>query len=377
MEKNMAWKEKDIMVLRYEFVSKAQESNANISRLCREYGISRQIAYKWLQRYKEDGILGLENRSKRPSRMPSRLEDSTIQLVLSAREEFPEWGAKKIVQSLANRGHEKLPSIATANRILKRYDKITPAESEKRKPWIRFEREEPNELWQMDFKGFFALDEGNCHPLTILDDCSRYSICLKACLSEDEVSVRRALEEAFHNYGLPIAMTMDNGSPWKGYPKQRLSSLTVWLMRMGIKVGHSRPCHPQTQGKLERFHQSFKKEVLKYHNFQDIVEAQNNFNAWQYLYNYVRPHEALNLKCPGDKYKRSSREYTTKLEPIEYLVGDEVKKVGQNGEVSFKGKRYYIGGHLRGENIAFRPRKNDEWDIYYVNTRISGVTKNV
>ena len=373
----MAWKEKDVMVLRYEFITKAQETDANISQLCRDYGISRQIAYKWLQRYKEEGLLGLEDRSKRPSHMPSRLEDTTIQLVLLARDEFPEWGAKKLIQVLANRGHEKLPSIATANRILKRHDKINLSESEKRKPWIRFEREEPNELWQMDFKGFFALDEGNCHPLTILDDCSRYSICLKACLSEDEVSVRCALEEAFYSHGLPIAMTMDNGSPWKGYPKQRLSSLTVWLMRMGIKVGHSRPCHPQTQGKLERFHQSLKKEVLKYHNFQNIADAQHHFDAWQYLYNHVRPHEALNLKCPGEKYKKSLREYKTKLEPIDYLTGDEVKKVGQNGEVRFKGKRYYIGGHLKGENVAFRPRKSGEWDIYYVNTRISGIARNV
>jgi transposase len=117
MEENMAWKEKDIMVLRYEFITKAQEPEANISQLCREYGISRQIAYKWLQRYKEDGILGLETRSKRPSHMPSRLEDSIIQLVLSAREEFPEWGAKKIVQFLVNRGHEKLPSTATPGTI--------------------------------------------------------------------------------------------------------------------------------------------------------------------------------------------------------------------------------------------------------------------
>jgi transposase InsO family protein len=309
--------------------------------------------------------------------MPSRLGDDIIQLVLSVRSEFPEWGAKKIIQFLANKGYQRLPSIATANRILNRNGKISAAESEKRKPWIRFEREEPNELWQMDFKGFFALEEGSCHPLTILDDCSRYSICLKACLSEDEISVRRALEEAFYNYGLPIAMTMDNGSPWKGYPKQRLSSLTVWLMRIGIKVGHSRPCHPQTQGKLERFHQSLKKEVLKYHNFQDIVDAQNNFNAWQYIYNYVRPHEALNLKCPGERYQRSPREYTTKLKPIEYLVDDEVRKVGQNGEVFFKGKRCYIGGHLRGENIAFRPRRDEGWDIYYVNTRVGGVGQNV
>lgn len=369
----MSWKEKDIVMLRHEFVTKALEPSANISKLCKEYGISRDIAYKWLNRYKEEGLLGLSDRSKRPSHMPSKLDDSIVQLVLAVKEEFPEWGAKKIVQTLANQGHS-FPSIATTNRILQRHNKINIAESEKRKPFIRFEREFPNELWQMDFKGYIPLDKGNCYPLTILDDCSRYSICIKACISENELSVREALEDAFHENGLPAAMTMDNGSPWKGYPKQRLSSLTVWLMRLGIKVSHSRPGHPQTQGKLERFHQSFKKEVLKYHNFQSLEEAQDSFNAWRYIYNHIRPHEALGLQYPAQKYCKSPREYRPELPVINYEVGDVVRQVGYNGEVSFKGKRCYIGGHLRGEKIAFRPRNEEEWDIYYFKTRLGGLT---
>lgn len=373
----MPWNNKELMTLRKEFVAEVLKKAKSISQLCRDYKISRPTAYKWLKRYSEDGLIGLSDRSSRPYCMPSKVEDIFVELILSERDKHPEWGAKKLRQRLIKTGHKDLPSIASFNRILVRQDKINPIESVKRQQFIRFEREEPNELWQMDFKGHFSVIEGECHPLTILDDCSRYSICLKACASENEGSVRRALEEAFHQYGLPEAMTMDNGSPWKGYPSQRLSNLTVWLMRLGIKVGHSRPNHPQTQGKAERFHRTFKAEVLKFHNFQDLLDAQKHFDDWREIYNYERPHEALAMQCPGERYEYSKRAYVEKLEPIEYLEKDEVKKVGSNGEIFFRGKRCYIGRHLRDEFVAVRYRKEGAWDIYYVNSRIGGFSEKV
>ena len=368
----MPWKEKGIMSLREEFVAKALDKASSISRLCKEYNVSRPTAYKWLNRYTEEGILGLQNRSRRPCHMPTKIRDNFVKLIVLYRNKYPAWGAKKLRQVLVNEGYKNLPSISTFNRILHEQNKISSVESDKRKSFIRFERLNPNELWQMDFKGFFSTTKGQCHPLTILDDCSRYSICLKACASENEQVVRDGLEASFRQYGLPDAMTMDNGSPWKGYPGQRLSNLTVWLMRIGIKVSHSRPYHPQTQGKDERFHRSFKEEVLKYHNFQSLEEAQLHFNEWRKIYNEIRPHEALDMLCPAQRYRHSKRAYTQRLPSIEYLPGDEVKKVGSNGEICFKGKRAYVGGHLRGEYVALRNRKNDEWDIYYVNSRICG-----
>lgn len=373
----MPWKNEGIMSLREEFVVKAREKTKSISQLCREYTISRCTAYKWINRYAEEGLLGLNDRSKRPCHMPSRVTGDFMDLILSTRDQYPAWGAKKLRQVLFNAGHQELPSIASFNRILYRENRVVSMESDKRKRFIRFERQNPNELWQMDFKGFFALDEGECHPLTILDDCSRYSICLKSCSSENEVTVREGLKEAFRKYGLPEAMTMDNGSPWKGYPKQRLSNLTVWLMRLGIRVGHSRPNHPQTQGKDERFHRSFKEEVLKYHNFKNLADAQRQFDEWRHIYNHIRPHEALAMKCPAQRYRRSERPYEEKLLPIEYLPGDQVKKVGNNGEICFLGNRLYVGGHLKGECVALRQEKSDRWDIYYVNSRVGSFTPKV
>lgn len=366
----MSWKAKGIMSLREEFIIKAQEKSISFSRLCREYGISRKTAYKWLRRYSEEGILGLQDRDRRPSYMPLKTRDRFFDLVITLRNKYPAWGAKKLRQVLLNEGQSDLPSLSTFNRILKEGDQITSIDSDKRKAYIRFEREKPNELWQMDFKGHFPVPDSKCHPLTILDDCSRYAICLKACASENEELVRNGLEEAFRKYGLPDAMTMDNGSPWKGYPGQRLSRLTVWLMRLGIKISHSRPRHPQTQGKDERFHRTFKEEVLKYHNFQSLLSAQQHFDEWKDLYNNIRPHEALNMLCPVQKYRISSRAYNENLPPIDYLPGDEVKKVDSNGVICFQGRCYQVGRPLRGENVALRLVKENEWDIYYVNSRL-------
>lgn len=366
----MPWNTKGIMSLREEFIIRVQEDLTSISHLCREYGISRKTAYKWLKRYSEEGILGLEDRSKRPCCMPSKSRDQFFDLIISTRNKYPAWGAKKLRQILLNEGHIELPSLSTFNRILQEGGQFSTTNSEKRKAYIRFERDKPNELWQMDFKGHFPTPESECHPLTILDDCSRYAICLKACASENEEVVRSGLEEAFRKYGLPDAMTMDNGSPWKGYPGQRLSRLTVWLMRLGIKISHSRPRHPQTQGKDERFHRTFKEEVLKYHNFQSLSKAQEHFDEWKELYNTVRPHEALNMLCPAEKYRVSSKTFNEKLPLIEYLPEDVVVKVASNGVICFQGRLYQVGKPLRGEYVALRSVKDKEWDIYYLNSRL-------
>jgi transposase InsO family protein len=373
----MPWDNRGLMTLREEFVQRAKQNSATITELCRIYKISRKTAYKWIHRYESEGFLGLNNRSRRPTHMPLRTRTEHVELVISTRDRHPSWGAKKLRRVLINAGHQDLPSTASFNRILHRHNRISPVESKKREHFIRFEREHPNELWQMDFKGHFSLKEGRCHPLTILDDSSRYSICLKACNAESEAAVREALEESFNRYGLPDAMTMDNGSPWKGNPTNRLSKLTVWLMRLGIKVSHSRLYHPQTQGKDERFHRSFKEEVLKYHNFQDLLDAQEKFDEWRYLYNNRRPHEALGMLCPVQKYACSKKPFPQKLSPVEYNSGDELRVVKRGGEIPFKGQYYYVGEHLHGETVALRKMAERKWEIYYVKSRLGSFEEKV
>ncbi len=369
----MAWENRDTMSMKEEFVIKALSQSYEISQLCEDFKISRKTGYKWIKRYQEEGLLGLLDRSRRPITSPNQTSDEIVYLILSMRDKYPAWGGKKLRQVLINQGFDTLPCEKTFNRILLKQGKIDPQESAKRTPFIRFERSSPNELWQMDFKGHFKLLEGRCHPLTILDDHSRFSICLKACLSEDLCSVKRALEESFINYGLPDAMTMDNGSPWKGKTPFRLSKLTVWLMRLGIYVSHSSVRHPQTQGKDERFHRSLKAEVLKFYQFKGLLDAQKHFDEWREIYNHIRPHEGINMACPISRYKPSPKPFPEKLEPIEYLPDDETRKVGPCGTINFKGKAYFVGEHLTKEYVALREKEEGIYDIYFSTTKIQRI----
>ncbi|MFI5333984.1 MAG: IS481 family transposase [Chlamydiales bacterium] len=361
------------MSLKVELLDKLLDPEANIRAVCAEFGISRKTAYKWIKRYEESGVDGLSDRSRRPLTSPSRVSEEMTSLILRTRGNA-HWGGRKLRQHLKNRGVEDLPSEATFNRILLRCGQIDAKESEKRERFIRFEREQPNELWQMDFKGHFKLHTtGRCHPLTILDDHSRFSICIKACEKENEKSVRQGLEQAFRVYGLPEAMTMDNGAPWRG-SQRHLSRITVWLMRLGIKVSHSTPGHPQTQGKLERFHRSLKEEVLKYHQFSDLKNAQLRFDEWREVYNNARPHEGIGLLCPKDRYTPSSRVFPEKLPEIIYPDGLELKRVSECGGICLNSKHFYVGEHLAREYVALRELEDGVYDVYFCKTKVQRIS---
>lgn len=371
----MPWQTKDTISMRDEFVNLALSGNFTISDLCSEFKISRKTGYKWIDRFKREGINGLVNHSKRPLVSINRISSNITDVILSTRDNFPAWGARKLRQYLVNKGYDQLPSEMTFNRVLKKHGRIDPSESEKRQAFIRFEKENPNELWQMDFKGHFKMGSKRCHPLTVLDDHSRFSIILKACEGETYLAVRSALEDAFCEYGLPEAMTMDNGSPWKGSPPGTLSKLTVWLMRLGIKVSHSSVRHPQTQGKDERFHRSLKEEVLKYHQFRNIEETQNILDDWRRIYNFERPHEGIGLLCPIQRYKPSTRPYPKKLPKVEYKADDIVRKVQGCGCINYHDTRYFVGEHLKGEHVAIRATSDEGvYGIYFVNTKIARMT---
>lgn len=366
----MPWKEQDLATMREEFVLQARQQIVPFSTLCDSYGISRKTGYKWLKRYKAEGAVGLQDRARTPARVRST-EDPLIELILEARDEFPAWGARKLRQYLLNEGHAHLPSESTFNRILKKHGRIDPEESRKRTKFIRFERSKPMELLQMDFKGYFHTTEGRCHPLTVIDDHSRFALCLKSCAGERHDIVKTALTDLFREYGLPEAMTMDNGSPWKGGSNNSCSRLTVWLMRLGIRVSHSRPYHPQTQGKDERFHRTLKQEVLKYNNFQTLSEVQEAFDHWRWVYNYKRPHEGINMLRPCERYAKSPRQFPEVLPPVDYSSRDEVRLVQRNGSFVFRGHRIYIGEHLHKERVAIREaEESGVYDIYYVKTRL-------
>lgn len=364
----MPWNTKDVTEMREEFVLKALTEKCTMAQLCREYQISRKTGYKWLERYKKEGSSGLTSQSKCPHTHPQRTSDEDVALILETRKKY-KLGGRKLRTILINEGLKDLPSEATFNRVLSRNNFVDPIESQKRQKWIRFERSAPNELWQMDFKGHFRMTTDRCHPLTVLDDHSRFNIVLKAFSGETTAFVKAALEEAFYEFGLPDQMLMDNGPPWKGSPPWILSQLTVWLMRLGIRISHSRVRHPQTQGKEERFHRTLKEELLRYHQFNNLKETQACFNEWRHLYNYVRPHQGIGMLRPFERYQISNRRYNGRLPDVEYQATDIIRKVQKCGTINLLNSKYFIGEYLVGEELAIREsEKNGHYNVYFMNT---------
>jgi transposase InsO family protein len=222
----------------------------------------------------------------------------------------------------------------------------------------RFERAQPNELWQMDFKGKFSMASGTCHPLTIVDDHSRYAVCVTACADERGDTVRRALIAVFRLLGLPVRMLMDNGSCWKG-TDALYTGFTAWLMRLGVNISHGRPYHPQTQGKNERFNKTLKAEALEGRLYSGLADCQRAFDHFRACYNMERPHEAIGMAVPASRYRISPFAYPETLPPIEYLETDVVRRVGPAGYLSYHKERYHVGRAFSGEPVALRPTERD------------------
>ena len=371
----MSWEEVSTVQLRTEFVLLARQEGANVRQLCRRFNISPSTAYKWLSRFEKSGAEGLNNQSRRPKTSPKRCADEVEKQILTVSQEYAAWGARKLKRVLEDKGLT-MPSVSTVHAVLQRHSRVDPKAAEI-KPFIRFEHEAPNDLWQMDFKGHFSLSQGRCHPLTILDDHSRFSMCIAACANEQRDTVQEHLIRVFRRYGLPLRITMDNGSPW-GDQTGVYTALEVWLMGQGIKVGHSRPYHPQTQGKLERFHRSLKSEVLQGRHFTDLNSAQQAFDIWRDVYNQKRPHQALDMQVPATRYSSSPREYQEQQMAPEYADGDVVRKVQVKGEIYWRNREYSIGKAFHGLSIAIRETAEDGiHDVYWSRHRIARIDLNL
>lgn len=231
----MPWKEVSIMSQRLEFVQMASGQQTNIRQLCRHFNISAPTAYKWLHRFKASGRPeSLLDQSRRPHHSPRRTAKEIEQVVVELRLAHPAWGARKLHARLLALGHSAIPRPSTITSILARHQLIAPADSAKRRSFCRFEHPQPNDLWQMDFKGDFALERGRCFPLTVLDDHSRFAVGLAACSGTSLLPTQNALRDVFRHYGLPTRITMENGSPWGCSLKPGAHTVfTVWLLRLG------------------------------------------------------------------------------------------------------------------------------------------------
>ncbi len=351
----MPWKEKTVEELRKEFVE-AAASCSNFSSLCREFGITRATGYKWVKRYEKDETLS--DRSRRPNITANKTAEVIEIQIIEARTTHPGWGAKKIKVSLENKGVE-MPCVKTVNNILNRYGCISKEESLKHKAFTRFEKERCNEMWQTDFKGEFRMQDGNyCFPLDIFDDHSRFVIRIKPSKSTSNL-VLPTFREAFYEYGMPDSVLSDNGAQFAGF-RQGYTQFEKWLMNHDVLPIHGRIKHPQTQGKIERFHRAMNQELLKYYIPKDIADAERVFSDWRNTYNNERPHEALGMKCPSDIYTPSSRTYRDQVDKYEYSGKYHVIKGNSWGYVRFGGWQIYLSETMANEHIEFRPNPNGD-----------------
>jgi transposase InsO family protein len=342
----MPWKTMDVREQRVSFVVTASRGEKSLQALCQEFGISRPTGYLWWTRYRQEGLAGIAERSRRPRLSPEQTPPALEEQVVKLRQRYPDWGARKLQVLLRHEGVELARS--TIHRVLRRHGLIDEGNGH-RAAVQRFERSGPNELWQMDFKG--PLQRGDkLGPLSVIDDHSRYLLVLRQVADTSGVGVREHLEGAFGEGGVPEAMLMDHGIPWwsaqspHGYTK-----LSLWLMQQGIELHWGRIRHPQTQGKVERFHGELQRAVERRHPV--ALDLQGWLDEFRWEHNHVRPHEALGMETPASRWRPSERRYDPNPPAWEYPPGSRVLKVDSDGKIKLHQEHWLISRALQGKRI--------------------------
>jgi transposase InsO family protein len=333
---------------RVEFVLRAREGEEALAELCREYGISRPTGYLWLNRYQQVGsVAGLAERSRRPAHSPQRTAAEIERAVLAVRDKTG-WGGPKIAKVLARQGLQVAP--ATAQRILKRGGRVVKPPTDK--TTTRFEKAECNELVQMDFKGEYTMAAAKCYPLSFLDDCSRYCHGLWPLPGTGGAGVKQTLAGYFREHGVPLSLLMDHGTPWYSTTNQHgLTWLSVWLLKQGVGLRYSGVGHPQTQGKVERFHQTLKARTRHRGEPTTMAEWKRWALEFRHEYNHERPHESLGMKTPGEVYQAVNlRPYQEQPREWEYS-GGTVKRLNTQGMLDYGRQRYFVSEALAAERV--------------------------
>lgn len=372
----MPWKDSPMMQ-REELVALATAPGANRRELARRAGVSRKTLYKWIGRRAQaaEGRPWSQDLSRRPGCSPERTVPDVERAALRVREENPAWGARKIAAVLEREGVQGVPAVSTVHAILQRHGMVEQGESQKREHFQRFEHESPNDLWQIDFKGHFATARGRCHPLTVVDDHSRYAVCVTACPDEKDASAWPALVAAMRLHGLPLRVLLDNGSCW-GRVESSYTAFSARLLRLGVRIAYARPFRPQTKGKNERFNATLKAEAIGSRNFADLADCQRAFDEFRLKYNAVRPHEALDMQVPASRYRVSPLAFPETLPPIEYAAGDVVRQVGKPGYISLEKERYHVGRAFAGQPVALRATDVDGvLEVYFVHQRVAVIDR--
>ena len=369
----MPWKETDAMKEKRAFIDAMLKQNQPFRELCREYGISEKTGYKWRNRFLEQGYAGLAEKSRAPREHPNTIDGDMAAELFCLRKAHPSWGAKKL-QALYQRTHPGAvpPSLSSINRILeksgllkkKRIRKATAC-SECPRLNQMLEANTPNDVWCIDFKGWWRSDGEICEPFTVRDKHSRKVLCARLMTSKSAEAVRSVMTELFRKYGLPRAIHSDNGVPFAATSGiLGLTTLSAWWVTLGILPERSLPGCPGQNGSLERMHGDIAREI-EGRISGGIAANQVALDAWVEEYNSVRPNEALGMKTPDEVYRPSDRKYTGDFDILEYPAGYLPRKVLKSGEIVLGGVRVSIGFALRGLQVGLREQKQQGlYDVF-------------
>ena len=366
----MPWKECSVMEERLRFVARLLEGEG-MSDVCRSFGISRKTGYKILQRYRAEGVEALCDRSRRPVRYANQLPDQIEAMILRLKQDKPHWGARKIRELLVRRlaGEYRIPAISTVHAVLDRHGLV--ARSRQRR---RFKAEGtplsqapmPNDLWCADFKGEFKLGDGRyCYPLTVTDQASRFLLTCEALESTRETGVFRCFQSLFAERGLPTAIRSDNGLPFAS-PNglYNLSKLSVWWLRLGIRIERIKPGHPQQNGRHERMHLTLKREATRPPG-RTILQQQERFETFRREFNEERPHEALAMQTPAERYATSPRPYQG-LPELTYPMHDRDIIVTACGRICMHRKKINISTVMAGQRLGIKEVEDGIWIVSFM-----------
>jgi len=365
----MPWKETRVMDEKIKMISNWLSGEYSITELSRIHDVSRKTLYKWIERYAADPETGLQERSSRPFTMPRATAAELVAAILAAKSRHEHWGSRKLLAWLKDHYPEKnWPAASTTSEILKRHGMVQARRKRHHTPPYSqpfFKSNHPNEVWCADFKGQFRLGEGKlCYPLTLSDSHSRFLLGCWGLYHPAYLPTRYCFEQAFRQYGLPEAIRTDNGIPFASVGLGGLSSLAVWLVKLGIRPERIEQGHPEQNGRHERMHRTLKAEAISPPR-KNMKEQQKAFDRFQTTYNYERPHEALGQKPPASVYQHSAREYPARLPDIEYPQNFKVRQVKQGGCLKWQNHELYLSGALAGELVGLKEIDNGIWQIYF------------
>lgn len=357
------------MKIREEFIQHALSGRFPVTALCNAYGISEKTGHKWLRRFKEEGSGGLADRSHVAHELPHRVSLALRNEILSLREKHPTWGPRKIRAILKRQSQSRLPAPSTIGDILRREGLVRPRRRRNHAVGVGIDSvltaaDDPNDVWTADFKGEFRLSSGSyCYPLTVQDISSRYLIGTTALSSTALIPVRVAFTRHFEEFGLPRVIRTDNGIPFAS-PQAigRLSRLSVWWLKLGIRPERIRPAHPQENGKHERMHKTLKAEATRPPS-ETLSEQQKRLDRFRGEYNEERPHESLNQETPASLYRVSARPYGGALKRFEYPAHFDARYVASNGMIHFKSKRFFLSESLSSEEVGLEEIEDQLWRV--------------